>query len=224
MFRLDRGVKRALELRNELHATKLGRRELAKLGLIVGSAHYAPGASLRQALAGDVRTTKLTPWKDRLPIPETVRPSSYDYDRKNHQWCDRYPADASHCYELKCQEFDHKFHSELPASSVWSFNGAFGGPVLDVRYGTPICLQLENELPADHKGYGQPETTSHMHNFHTASESDGGPWNWLKPGQHRRQHYCMTRAGFTDPLQDRNRFYRDSSGRKLRFPGAVCPA
>src|SRR5918998_3239634 len=111
MFGLDRGIERALELRNELYAAKLGRRELAKLGLIAGSAHYARGATLREALAKDVPAVKLTPWKDRLPIPETVKPSSYDYDRKNHQWCDKYPADPAHCYELRTQEFGHKFHS-----------------------------------------------------------------------------------------------------------------
>ena len=42
---------------------------------------------------------------------------------------------------------------------------------------------------------------THLHNFHTASESDGGPWNWIRqPGQAARDHhYSMARAGFTDP-------------------------
>lgn len=41
MFGLDKGVKRALELRDQLHAAKFGRRELAKLGLIAGGASFA---------------------------------------------------------------------------------------------------------------------------------------------------------------------------------------
>lgn len=212
MFRLERSVKRALELRNELSTAKLSRRELAKLGLVAGSAYYAKGALLRTALAGTVPALALTPWKDRLPIPPTLGASGYDYSHDDHQWSIRYDADASRCYRLELKEHGHKFHSDLPASSVWSFNGTFGGPVLNARYGKAFCLEFENKLPADHKGYGQPETTSHLHNFHTATESDGGPWNWLKPGASRVQHYCMARAGFSDPLKASNPYYKDATG------------
>ncbi len=51
MFGLNRATKRALQLRAELDAAKLNRRELSKLGLIAGGAAYAKGASLREAIA-----------------------------------------------------------------------------------------------------------------------------------------------------------------------------
>lgn len=212
MSKLDRSVKRALELRDQLHAAKLSRRELARLGLIAGGASYVQGASLRSALAATAATVALTPWKDPLPIPRPLQASGYDYNHADHQWSDKYDAVASRCYRLELTEHAHKFHSELPASTVWSFNGTFGGPVLDARYGQALCLQLENKLPANHVGFGQPETTSHMHNFHTATESDGGPWNWLAPGTSRIQHYSMARAGFSDPLGASNPYYRDTTG------------
>ena len=121
------------------------------------------------------------------------------------------PHGAS-CYDVDIVEHDHRFHSDLPPSRVWSFEGSFGGPVIDVRYGQPFCLRFHNRLPANHRGYGQPEPCTHLHNFHTASESDGGPWNWQAPGTSRIQHYCMARAGFADPLGAANPFYNDTTG------------
>jgi FtsP/CotA-like multicopper oxidase with cupredoxin domain len=202
MLRLDRSVKHALELRHQLSAAKLGRRELAKLGLIAGSAYYARGASLRAALAKDAPSPKLEPWEDELPIPRRAEASGYDYDHSGYQWCNRFDAAPANCYRLRVQEHDHQFHKDLPASRVWSYGDEFGGPLLDVRYGQPFCIRIENELPADHKGYAHPEITTHLHNFHTATESDGGPWNWVSPGGSRVQHYCMARAGFTGKEAD----------------------
>ena len=213
MYQLDRATKRALELRAELDAARLDRRDLAKLGLVAGAATYAAGASLRSALAQTVPTVPLTPWRDPLPIPAVHEArGGFDYGHDDHQWSDRYDAARSRCYDVDIVEHDHRFHSELPPSRVWSFEGSFGGPVLDVRYGQAFCMRFHNKLPADHRGYGQPEPCTHLHNFHTASESDGGPWNWLRPGQSRIQHYCMARAGFADPMGGANPHYADTTG------------
>ena len=197
MFRVNGDAKRALELHEQLNSAKLRRRELAKLGLIAGSAHYAAGASLRSALAQTTSSPPLQAWQDELPIPEVAQTNDdYAYTQTDHQWCSgKYPAQD--LYHLHVQEHDHKFHRDLPPSKVWSFGDQFGGPVLDVRYGRPFCINFENGLPANHVGYGNPEITSHLHNFHTATESDGGPWNWVQPGHSRNQHYTMARAGFT---------------------------
>jgi FtsP/CotA-like multicopper oxidase with cupredoxin domain len=213
MFGLSKEVRRGLELRKQLDAAKLSRRELAKLGLVAGGAYWARGASLRQALAQTVPAVKLAPWQDELPIPQPLEAEGYDYNRADHQWCDRFPAEASQCYQLRLKEHGHRFHKDLPNSTVWSFNGSFGGPLLDVRYGRPFCVEIENDLPDDHVGYGNPEASSHLHNFHTATESDGGPWNWVKPRDHRVQHYTMTRAGFTDPKGAGNPYYVDKNGK-----------
>ena len=177
--RFEPREKRALELRAELDAAKLSRRELAKLGLIAGGSAYAKGASLRAAIAKEPAARPLTPWKDEMPVPPKTKVEGYDYSHADHQWSQRYDASATRCYEIKQREHNHRFHSDLEASTVWSFDSIFGGPVHDAWYGKAFCFRIKNELPADHKGYGSPETTSHLHNMHTATESDGGPWNWL---------------------------------------------
>ena len=213
MISLDRDTRRALELRAQLDAAKLDRRELARLGLVAGGSAWAQGASLRKAIAATVPVAPLTAWKYPLPMPPVCQTrGGYDYEHADHQHSNRWDAAQSRCYDLDIVEHDHKFHGDLPASKVWSFEGTFGGPLVDARYGQAFCLRFNNKLPGDHVGYAQPEPTTHLHNFHTASESDGGPWNWLRPGKSRVQHYCMARAGFADRMGGGNPHYRDTTG------------
>ena len=204
MLTEDRNVRRAFELRKQLQAARFSRRELARLGLIAGSAYYFRGASLRQALAADVPSPKTTPFQDPLPIPGPPEEDyGYPYNPADHQYCaNRFPMQKA--YHLRVREREHEFAAGL-TSPVWSYGDSFGGPVIDARYGQPFCLYIENDLPAadEHEGFGHPEIAPHLHNFHTASESDGGPWNWIYPKGNaqgrpnaRNFHYCMARAGF----------------------------
>ena len=90
-------------------------------------------------------------------------------------------------------------------------------PVVHARYGEPVLLRIANHLPspATHTGFGMPQLITHLHNFHAATESDGGPWDWYNPGGFKDHHYTMARAGFsvpdTIPAQ-----YRDASGGDVR--------
>jgi FtsP/CotA-like multicopper oxidase with cupredoxin domain len=204
---LDRSVRRAFELRQQLQAAKLSRRELARLGLIAGSAHYFRGTSLRSALAADAPSPGTRPWRDPLPIPgPPEQDSNYPYDAADHQYCvKRFPTQKF--YHLRVREREHEFAEDLK-SRVWSYGDDFGGPLIDARYGEPFCLHVDNELPTadEHQGFGHPEIAPHLHNFHSASESDGGPWNWILPKGNpenkpnaRNLHYTMARAGFAHP-------------------------
>ncbi|HWL68813.1 MAG TPA: multicopper oxidase domain-containing protein [Geminicoccus sp.] len=201
----ERAARRARELLREIQAEKFSRRDLARLGLIAGSAFYFRGASLRQALAASSASPRTTPFEERLPIPEPAEEdSSYPYNEADHQYCSsRFPMKKM--YHLRVRERKHRFTKDL-RSPVWSYGDNFGGPIIDARYGQPFCLHIENDLPSadKHKGFGHPEIAPHLHNFHTASESDGGPWNWIPPKKNpsgkpnfRNHHYCMARAGFT---------------------------
>lgn len=198
----ERRVHEALRLRDELNATRFTRRELSRMGLIAGGAYFGVrGLSLRRALAATIASPKTTPWKDPMPVPRVMGDSGHQegYDVNKHQWCAGY-YEPKHEYLLTAQESLHSFHSDLPASSIWSYgSNGFGGTMIDARYGEPILIRVKNELPANHVGFGQPEIATHLHNFHNATESDGGPWNWYGPGKHRDQHYTMCRAGFTRP-------------------------
>ncbi len=64
-------------------------------------------------------------------------------------------------------------------------------------------MRRYNDLPpVGHAkvGFGLPSTTSHLHNAHTASESDGNPVDWIDSGEFWDHHYGNFPAGH-DPLQ-----------------------
>jgi len=116
-----------------------------------------------------------------------------------HQKYSRFPP--QNAYEMHQKEVKQKFHPSIPPTTVWGFDGIFPGPTFKARYGSPNLVRFYNELPADHVGFGIPSVTTHLHNAHTASESDGNPSNFFGPGTCWDSHYPNVLAGFsTDPL------------------------
>jgi FtsP/CotA-like multicopper oxidase with cupredoxin domain len=70
----------------------------------------------------------------------------------------------------------------LPPSVIYGFNGTFPGPMINNEYGKPSLVRFtnrldENPLNVDRQDYGDPELRflTHLHNAHTAPESDGNP-------------------------------------------------
>ncbi len=77
----------------------------------------------------------------------------------------------------------------LPESTIHGFNGQFPGPMINAEYGKPVLVRFENHLDEnprslDRQDFGSPnlEFLTHLHNSHTAPESDGNP-------HHRPQGY-----------------------------------
>jgi FtsP/CotA-like multicopper oxidase with cupredoxin domain len=75
----------------------------------------------------------------------------------------------------------------LPLSTIYGFNGTFPGPRINAEYGRPCLVRFrnrlhENPLGLDRQDFGSPDWQflTHLHNAHTAPESDGNP------------HYSMT--------------------------------
>jgi FtsP/CotA-like multicopper oxidase with cupredoxin domain len=76
---------------------------------------------------------------------------------------------------------------DLPPQTFWGFNlgdedlnadpAQSPGPVIVGRYGTPMVTRRFNALPPieQNGGFGVPEVSTHLHNFHSAPDSDGGP-------------------------------------------------
>jgi FtsP/CotA-like multicopper oxidase with cupredoxin domain len=65
-----------------------------------------------------------------------------------------------------------------PPQPIWGYagNGADAvtpGPTIHAHYGQAILCRIRNELPAFSTGFGSPEISTHLHNLHTPSESDG---------------------------------------------------
>jgi FtsP/CotA-like multicopper oxidase with cupredoxin domain len=70
----------------------------------------------------------------------------------------------------------------LPLSTIYGFNGHFPGPMINAEYGKPNIVRLENHLDEnplnlDRGDFGDPAWgfLTHLHNGHTAPESDGNP-------------------------------------------------
>jgi FtsP/CotA-like multicopper oxidase with cupredoxin domain len=71
----------------------------------------------------------------------------------------------------------------LPHSTIWGFNGTFPGPRINAEYHRASVVRFENWLgTSDPAGYnsqdfGSPARSflTHLHNGHTAPESDGQP-------------------------------------------------
>ncbi len=70
----------------------------------------------------------------------------------------------------------------LPASTIYGFNGTFPGPRINAEYGRPVLVRFENHLDEnplnlDRQDFGAPDWAflTHLHNGHTAPESDGNP-------------------------------------------------
>ncbi len=90
----------------------------------------------------------------------------------------------------------------LPPSTIYGFSStphipnsaAFPGAMIYATYGQPLSLRLENQLHLDgglsRNDFGSPEWgfLTHLHNGHTACESDGNPNH--KPHGYEPQDWC----------------------------------
>ena len=70
----------------------------------------------------------------------------------------------------------------LPPSTIYGFNGQFPGPMINAQYGQPAIVRFinkldENPMNLDRQDFGAPDYSflTHLHNAHTAPESDGNP-------------------------------------------------
>jgi FtsP/CotA-like multicopper oxidase with cupredoxin domain len=119
-----------------------------------------------------------------------------------HQCWDQYPPKKY--YAIFEQEFRWVYHPDPPynaGSWGWGFDGSTPGPTYHARYGEPVLVRRFNNLPPvgqSKVAFALPSTTSHLHNFHTASESDGYPEDWIDSGEFWDHHYGCFPAG-NDP-------------------------
>ena len=75
----------------------------------------------------------------------------------------------------------------LPRSTIYGFNGTFPGPRINAEYGKPVLVRFQNHLDEnpdnlDRQDFGAPDWSflTHLHNGHTAPESDGNPHYTMK--------------------------------------------
>lgn len=105
------------------------------------------------------------------------------------------PIDSSgqptYSYDASGKRYAKGAKRYLPPSTIYGFNGTFPGPMINNEYGQPTLVRFINELDKnplnlDRQDFGAPDYSflTHLHNAHTACESDGNP------------HYTMKRLGY----------------------------
>jgi FtsP/CotA-like multicopper oxidase with cupredoxin domain len=148
----------------------------------------------------------VTPYTTPLYIPPAmseVDPGSLSPppDPNRHQRFDEFQPVKHYVQHLT--EGYWEYHPQLSAlnpnggSLAWMFNGATPGETLVARYGEPVFVRRYNDLPMTEDAlipFGLPYATLHLHNAHTASESDGWPGDFAGPGEYWDHHYAMMYA------------------------------
>ena len=140
------------------------------------------------------------------PVPQGPTPAPGECGRPPHQrWADFFPT-TQKFYEMHVKENKHSFHPQLPTQKVWGYDGLLPGPTFEARYGEPIVVRIYNDLPANSIGFGSPEISTHLHNLHDGSESDGFTGDYYSrtkfgptmtgPGAYKDHHYVNCYAGY----------------------------
>jgi FtsP/CotA-like multicopper oxidase with cupredoxin domain len=149
-------------------------------------------------------------------MPDGTTPIDGATKRINHQYFTYDPMTETYggkfppkkFYEMVMQEATHKFHPDYGGTTIWGFDGQLPGPLIKANYGEPILVRFHNHLPSCKvpQSFGIAEMTTHLHNAHTPSESDGNPVNYfnsindpnpINPMGFKDQHYPNVLAGFT---------------------------
>ena len=117
----------------------------------------------------------------------------------------RFPVVPATLYKFTQKQFStSQFSPDLPAQTIWGFDDGTGprspGPTYQAFYGKPQLTRNVNGLPnvnqVNNTGFGMPSVTTHLHNGHTPSESDGNPCDFYPAGHFCDQYYPNVLAGF----------------------------
>ena len=212
--------------RRELIAAGLGRRDLLKMGLLTAAGALLPirGLSARKSPGSNsvcvpsfepaspmtrafieplqiMRIAQPVPHLDPAPTVEPNRKAGEQRTR-DHQAFNLFPP--TKLYKVSQHEAQLSMSPDLPVQTLWAFddgNGAsFPGPTYVSQYGGANLVRNFNNLPENNGGFGLPSVSTHLHNGHTPSESDGFPCDFFErstPGHPRfyDQHYPNVLAG-----------------------------
>jgi manganese oxidase len=95
-----------------------------------------------------------------------------------------------------------RFHPLMPVqnhTALWTFDGTLPPKLAVARYGEAILMRHYNALPIDpaaNRGFGIHTISTHEHNGHNPSESDGYTNAFFFPGQFYDYRWPMQLAGY----------------------------
>jgi len=120
---------------------------------------------------------KLKKFIDPLPIPQVLKPLS---KAKDYTY-----------YEVVMREANHQFHSDLPPTIIWGYEGVYPGPTVEAEMGERVYFKWKNNLPSRHflpldktvhgahPDTPEVRTVVHLHGGRTEPDSDGYPEAWF---------------------------------------------
>jgi FtsP/CotA-like multicopper oxidase with cupredoxin domain len=133
------------------------------------------------------------------PAP-TVEPNTAAGEQRTrpHQALKLFPPKK--LYRVTQHKAPVSMSPDLPIQIVWAFDDGFNppsfpGPTYVSHYGEANLVRNFNQLPLDNGGFGLPSVSTHLHNGHTPSESDGFPCDFFEIGHFYDQHYPNVLAG-----------------------------
>ena len=180
------------------------RREFLKHSALAAGAFFI-NTRTRAGMASDPPTSPVTvPFLQPLRFPRfavplpSFQPLDPLIEPERFQRFEEFPAQAM--YDLTVCEAQSCPHPQLAFSPASTFGGGCPGLTFMMRYGVPAVVRMRNCLPHTMTGFGSCEISTHVHNGHHASESDGFPGNIYEPGQFWDFHYPNIYAG-GDPLE-----------------------
>jgi FtsP/CotA-like multicopper oxidase with cupredoxin domain len=204
------------------------RRQFIKAGLAASAAPLVITSNKvnAQVVLPPSPPTALHAWQIPLPVRQPLSPAAAplspvptgpantidgECGRDNHPTWGMHYSSSITMYEVHVKEEMHRFTNApgIPVQPIWGYDGLYPGPTVHARYGQPVLMRIYNDLPQDHVGFGSPEISTHLHNLHTPSESDGFPGDFYSetqpgptltaPGLFRDHLYHNALAGYTDP-------------------------
>lgn len=153
-------------------------------------------------------------------IPPTLQPSGAPQDARTepHQFRERFPPQQFLISRMRPNP-NFRFSdnptnlARIGPQLIWGFNlggtsaadvAMTPGPTIVTRYGRPVVIRRFNELAPDSSGFGRTEVSTHLHNFHSGPDSDGGPCDpvftrFFGIGKFYDYFHTMARAGFDTP-------------------------
>jgi len=198
--------------RQDLVAARLDRRQLMALGLLTSGGYLISRSGLSARAAAPIPTEQpgsppTRSFIEPLPIMPIKRPvralgpkpqvdpnkTAGEARTQPHQVFALFPPKVY--YHIHQRIAPTKLSPDLPMQMLWGFDGVVPGPTYVARYGEPVLVRNVNELPDDNGGFGIPSVTTHLHNGHTPSESDGFPCDFFEHGHWYDQHYPNQLAG-----------------------------
>jgi FtsP/CotA-like multicopper oxidase with cupredoxin domain len=194
----------------------------AAVGLIAGTTDTLKPAQAATTPGSAVLPPATTPFVVPLPVYPAKLPVALstmvpqpqavaniaggECGRPDHQRAATWPSQKY--YVMRVKEANHQFHPSLPIQPIWGYDGKLPGPTFVARYGEPITVRIYNDLPNNANGYGSPEISTHLHNLHDGSESDGFTGDYYSatkygptmtgPGAFKDHHYVNCYAGYDE--------------------------